>query len=114
MDLESNGPELHAHDCLVAVTAVRCRGESDHVSGAHLTEHSFEGHRRCMVALINDDLSVFCHEVIDRVGFHKTLHHGDIDPAGAFTLLAGSSADPTDLGLVDSEEERELPSPLIE
>ena len=96
---------------MVPVAALRRRGQPDDVASLRLREHALERDRRQVVALVDDDLAIAGHEVVDGFLAHEALDHRDVDSAGGLPL---SGADLPDLLLVDSQEHGELRAPLVE
>jgi len=108
---EAHGPELHAQDRVVPIAAVGRRREAQDVAGAHLAEYTLERNRRNVVTLVDDDVSVAGHDILDTSLPDQALDHGDVQPAVGLSL---ASADPPDFLLPEAQEHRQLRDPLVE
>ena len=64
-EVEPDRAALHKDDRLVAILAVRCRGQTHDVSGLDLFEDLFERKRRKMVAFVDYHMAVLGNEVTD-------------------------------------------------
>ena len=66
IDGKANGAKLHLGNWMMAITALWSRRKSDDVASLRFGEYSLE---RCgwqVVALVDDDLSVVRHEILER------------------------------------------------
>src|SRR6185312_640501 len=95
----------------MSVPTVRCGGQSDHIASLDLREHTLEGHRWYMVALIDDDLAIALHNVGDTPLTNKALDHRHVKIP---IWLVFASTDLSNLFLFDTEEHGELGSPLVQ
>ena len=75
----------------MTVLALRRGGQADDVASFHLPQHLLEAHRREMVTLIDNDVTVVRHEVVHDLLAVQALDDGDIDN------VRGASASTADL-----------------
>jgi len=68
-------------------------GQSDDVLRFHLPHHLLKGKRRQMVTLVNNHLTVFCHEVFYPFLVVGALKNGNIHTATALGRPSPDSAD---------------------
>jgi hypothetical protein len=111
IDGETNGPQLHFGDRMVAVATLRCGGETDNVTPLRLREHSLERDCREVVALVDDYLPVGGDHILDLFSTNQALDHRHIEPA-VRGLLPRSNL--PDFLRLDAQEQRELRQPLVE
>jgi hypothetical protein len=108
---EAHRPDLHSQDRVVPIAAVGRGREAQDVAGTHLTKHTLERNGRNVVALVDDDVSVAGHDVLDTSLPDEALDHRDVQPAVGLPLTA---ADLPDFLLPEAQEHRQLRDPLVE
>jgi hypothetical protein len=84
---------LHQNDRVVAVLARDRRGEAEHVACLRRLRDGLEAHRRDVMALVDHDLAVIGHQIIDNAFPVQALNHGDIQAAGRPPFAAANDPD---------------------
>ena len=105
----SRGSELHAEDAFEAVTPAGGGGETDEAAVGCRTDAALEGHRRQVVAFVDDDQPVAV-EILGVVAASQSLEGDEVDDPAA----AGSSgAELADLAPLQAEQVAEALAPLL-
>jgi hypothetical protein len=78
----ANAAALHQDDRMMAILAKRRGRQTEHITHFHLTEHLLEAKRGKMVAFINDNLSIFSHDIFHDAFSIQALKHGNINLSG--------------------------------
>ncbi len=95
----------------MTITPLRASREADEVAGLGLGKDPLERHRRHVVTLVHDHLSVTGDEVVDASRAHQALDHGHVEsPIG----LALSAANLANVRFIEAKEYQKLRHPLIE
>src|ERR1022692_159992 len=84
---------MHRHHGLKSVSTVGSSSESQPTPNGYLACDPFEGHRRDVVALVDDDQSVCSREVSQIVASGEALDHRNVDHAGRFRSTAAELPD---------------------
>src|ERR1035441_3995426 len=77
--LKSTRPTLHVDDGMVSIFTLGSCRQAEDVLRFHLLHHLLEGERRQMVALIDNDLTVLCDEILDSVFVVGALDDCDVN-----------------------------------
>ena len=93
IDAVSNRTALHEDDGVVAVLASDGRGQSKNEPRLRLPGHLFETVRGEVVALVDDEMAVPIHAIVDHAFLDETLNDGHVDDARG---RASSTADAAD------------------
>jgi hypothetical protein len=108
---ELDGAELHLQDRVETVGPPRRGRQSGNEARLDLREDALEQHGRDVVALVDDNVTIPCDQVVDRSLADEALDHGDVQPSRRGTL---ARADLPDRLGVDAEKHGQLRDPLIQ
>ena len=110
MGAEPDRAALHEHDRMMPVPAGHGGRQPEHVFCLRARRHRLEADRREMVALVNHEMAVTGHQVVDLAPAHQALDHAHIDDAAR---PARAAADPPDGRRGQIEERAETGEPLV-
>jgi hypothetical protein len=96
---------------MVAVSSLGSRRQSDDVARPGLRQHPFERHCGQVVALVDHDLPVGMHDVVDLPLSHEALDQGDVEATVGSPL---SAAELPDLLRLEAQEHAQLRDPLVQ
>ena len=89
----THGTALHEDDGMVAVLASDSCRQSQDESRLCLTRHLLKAVGRQVVALVDDQMAVLSHAIVNDALPDQTLNDGDVEPAGRSALPAADSTD---------------------
>ena len=104
-------PALHEDDWLLAITANRRGGESEHVFRLYPLQDRIERHGPDVVALVDDDVTVIFDQGVNLALTRQGLHHSDVNLSCRLCLAATYGADHP---LANAEESLQALLPLFE
>jgi hypothetical protein len=96
---------------MVAILPRGRRCQANHILRFDLPQDLLKRERREVVAFVDDDMSVFGHEVLHLLLPVSALHHSDVDFPGSLRLASAHLADLIDWSI---KEHCEPLSPLVE
>src|SRR5206468_921408 len=88
-----NGTALHEDDWVMTVFARDGRGQSKNEPRLCLPGHLFETVRGEVVALVDDEMAVPIHAVVDHAFLDETLNDGHVDDARGRVSSTADAAD---------------------
>ena len=86
-------PALHEDDRMMAVLASDRGGQSQDESRLGPADDLLEAAGREMVALVDDEMTVLRHAILDDALAHQALNDGHVQRTGRFLAAAADAAD---------------------
>ena len=101
---------LHENNGMVPVPASYSGGKSKHKLRSCFARHRLKTHRRQVMALVDNQMSVVRHQISHDITAHQTLQHGHVNHTAG---IAFTASNPSDCGVLKIEKSPELHDPLV-